>query len=101
MDHQPTLPFQPHSATSRAAAEEAEPAAGTQRAKVLAYIRECGFHGATDEEIQTALQMNPSTQRPRRVELVRDLLITSGGTRPTRSGRAAQVWRALFNQLDT
>ena len=99
MDDQPTLPFQPHSATSRAAAEEAEPAAGTQRAKVLAYIRECGFHGATDEEIQTALQMNPSTQRPRRVELFRAMLIAKAGTRPTKSGRAAQVWRAIFERF--
>lgn len=54
-----------------------------------------GAFGATDEEAQDALGMGPSTQRPRRVELVGlGLVYDGGGTRPTRSGRKATVWVA-------
>lgn len=49
--------------------------------------------GLTDEEMQTRLGMNPSTQRPRRIELARRGLIVTGGTRKTSSGRNADVWR--------
>jgi hypothetical protein len=60
---------------------------------VFHFIQEQGWRGATDEEIQTALDMNPSTQRPRRVELVdQGLIQDSGRTRLTRSKRAAAVW---------
>lgn len=88
-------PAQAHSATSVSAGESMEPRAGTLRGRVLDYIRECGATGATDEQIQIALGMNPSTQRPRRIELVRGSHIyDSGMTRPTLSGHAATVWRA-------
>jgi hypothetical protein len=51
--------------------------------------------GATDEEIQHELQMNPSTQRPRRIELVEaKLVLDSTMKRPTSSGRQAVVWIA-------
>lgn len=50
--------------------------------------------GLTDEEMQTRLGMNPSTQRPRRVELVRRGLVVEAGTRRTTSGRLAVVWQA-------
>jgi len=90
----PVAAFQRHSPTSKEAAEAIEPKAGTLRAKVLAFIRRQSRHGATDEEIQDALRMNPSTQRPRRVELVEQKLRAGSGTRPTRSGRAAVVWVA-------
>jgi transcription initiation factor IIE alpha subunit len=49
--------------------------------------------GLTDEEMQRRLGMNPSTQRPRRIELARRGLIVTGGTRKTASGRNADVWR--------
>lgn len=49
--------------------------------------------GATDEEIADELGMNPSTVRPRRIELARRGLIVEAGTRRTRSGRMATVWR--------
>ena len=69
------------------------PASGTQRRWVLDWIRVQGEHGATDEEIQLGLGMNPSTQRPRRVELVEGGWIEdSGKLRKTRSGRNAVVW---------
>lgn len=86
---------QQHSETSIQAAVEIEPKAGTLRALVLGYIRECGNRGATDEEIQIALRMNPSTQRPRRVELLEVGLIRDSGTqRKTASNRSAVVWTA-------
>ena len=49
--------------------------------------------GLTDEEMQTRLGMNPSTQRPRRIELARLGLVVEAGTRKTASGRMASVWR--------
>lgn len=83
------------SSTSRVAAVEAVPLTGSTRMEVYAFIKREGPFGATDEEIQTALGMNPSTQRPRRVELVdRGLIMASGTTRQTRSGRPAVVWVA-------
>jgi transcription initiation factor IIE alpha subunit len=49
--------------------------------------------GLTDEEMQTRLGMNPSTQRPRRIELARRGLVVEAGTRKTASGRMATVWK--------
>jgi DNA-binding IclR family transcriptional regulator len=49
--------------------------------------------GLTDEEMQRQLEMNPSTQRPRRIELARRGLVVDAGTRRTASGRMATVWR--------
>jgi hypothetical protein len=49
--------------------------------------------GLTDEEMQTRLGMNPSTQRPRRIELARRGMVVEAGTRRTASGRMATVWR--------
>ena len=86
-------PAQHHSPTSVTAAEAIKPSAQGDRVRLLAYFAQCGGHGATDEQCQQALEMNPSTQRPRRVELANKKLIhKSGETRPTRSGRQAAVW---------
>lgn len=95
--HQPAVipasaPFVRDSVTSLEAAKAIEPRAGTLRAKVLAFLRERGSHGATDEEMQDRLGMNPSTQRPRRVELAAAGLIVDCSCRKTRSGRNAVVW---------
>ena len=79
--------------TSQAAAESIRPKAKQLRLKVLAFIRGTGEGGATDHEIQAGLGMNPSTQRPRRGELVKAGLVeNSGRTRATPSGRQATVW---------
>ncbi len=94
-DHleEPTLPYQRHSATSREAAELAVPLSGKYRLKVLLHLQSRGEEGSTDEEMQLALEMNPSTQRPRRGELVtKGLVRDSGVRRKTRTGRAAVVW---------
>jgi hypothetical protein len=86
-------PHQRGSATSEAAAVAIEPRSGTLRRMVLEHLRACGAQGATDDEIQHALDMNPSTQRPRRIELVNSGLVKeTSRTRRTRSGRMATVW---------
>jgi hypothetical protein len=88
--------YQKHSIPSVEAAIAQEPRSWTQRGKVLSLLR---LHfrdtGATDEQMQEALDMNPSTQRPRRIELVSmGLVEDSGETRTTRSGSTATVWKA-------
>lgn len=66
-----------------------------RRERVAAFLRDRGSHGATDDEMQVALSMDPSTQRPRRIELVRaGRAIESGGHRLTRAGLDAVVWVA-------
>ncbi len=91
---QADLPYQHHSETSKAAALQAEADAPTWRGRVLRLLRETEA-GLTDEEIQARLHMNPSTERPRRIELVNMRLVEdSGATKMTRSGRAAVIWVA-------
>ena len=91
---QPTLPFQKHSATSRAAAESVVNADSLE-GLVLAFIQERGDEGATDLEAQAALKLDGSTQRPRRRKLEQlGLVFDSGRTRATLSGRQAVVWIA-------
>ena len=90
------IPAQSHSETSVAAAELIEPHAGSLRAQVLDCIRKFSPLGITDDGIQQALGMNPSTQRPRRIELVAaGLVADSGRTRNTISGRQATIWVAV------
>ena len=63
------------------------------RGQVFYFIRDCAL-GATDDEVQVGLDMNPSTERPRRAELFTQGLIEDSGTRrKTQSGRLAIVWR--------
>jgi hypothetical protein len=92
----PSLPYQPHSETSRDAAQGAAPRAVSHRAMVLELL--CRkLSGLTDEEIQQALGIKPpGTARARRVELVAAGKVRdSGRTRKTTSGRAAVVWEAV------
>ena len=87
-------PAQQHSRTSMAAADSMDrDRLNSLQRSVVAFLRERGVHGATDEEIAAGLEMNPSTQRPRRIELVRRGLVVEAGTRKTRSGRFATAWR--------
>lgn len=66
---------------------------GTASERVLAFVLDTGSWGATDEEIQTQLGMNPSTQRPRRIEWVQARAVkASGRTRKTIAGVVAIVW---------
>lgn len=83
------------SATSAAAAASLTPETlGSLQRRVFEFIRDRGEEGATDEECQRELGMNPSTQRPRRGELADAGLIVESGTRLTSSRRRATVWRA-------
>lgn len=78
--------------TQREAAIFIYPRTGNGRRRVLDCIAD-SIDGATDEEVQDWLGMNPSTQRPRRVELVEGgWVCDSGLTRKTRSGTSAVVW---------
>jgi len=95
-------PYQSKSPTSRAAAEAIAPRAGTLRRAVLDFLVGLGDHGATDEEMQTALKMGANTQRPRRVELVAGgFVVDSDQTRPTMSGKAATVWIATEYKIES
>jgi len=67
----------------------------------LRFFIERGAHGGTDEEAQLALGLKPQSETPRRVELVRLLLVRdSGRRRRTSSGRSATVW-AVTTAADT
>lgn len=82
---------QKHSPTSRAAAEAIKPCTGALHIQILDYLED--MRGATDEEMQAGLDMAANTQRPRRRELQQaGLIVDSGRTRATRSGRQAVVW---------
>jgi hypothetical protein len=81
------------SITSANAADSLAPATlNAMQRRVLALLAATP-DGLTDEEMQTRLGMNPSTQRPRRIELARRGLVVEAGTRRTASGRMATVWR--------
>lgn len=89
-------PFQSHSMTSSDAAKAIEPKAGTLRSMLLNELRQFRESGLTDAQMQDHTGMDPSTQRPRRIELLKAGLIKdSGRTRKTASGRQATVWVAV------
>ena len=81
------------SRTSMAAADAIHASLNALQRSVVSFLRTRGDHGATDEEIATGLEMNPSTARPRRIELVRRGLVVEAGTRKAMSGRYATAWR--------
>jgi hypothetical protein len=63
------------------------------RTRILDLLR-VSPRGATDEELQVALGLDGSTERPRRGELAKGgLVVESGATRLTRSGKHAIVWQ--------
>ncbi len=85
-------PFQKHSATSKAAADKAAPRAGSDKARVLEFIRDHGEHGATSEEVQIALGLSHQTGSARVSDLLQDgLIVESGRTRTTTKGCEADV----------
>lgn len=89
-----TTTGQNHPTTSHQAAARVAPKSGTQRYRVLQLLFSAWPDGYTDEEMQQMLDMNPSSQRPRRQELQRGgWLVDAGYTRRTASGADATVWR--------
>ena len=81
------------SVTSAQAADSLGPQALNQMQRRVLELLAANPAGLTDEEMQTRLGMNPSTQRPRRIELARRGLVVTCGVRKTSSGRNADVWR--------
>ena len=80
-------PFQSHSETSRAAAENAP----AMEAQVEAWFRDYGE--GTDQEAMDGTGLSESTCRARRVALMdRGVVRDTGRTRAVRSGRQATVW---------
>src|SRR5262245_4791484 len=89
-------PAQRHSATSRAAAAAIVGSLSRLRRLVLDALAAAGLAGLTDEEGIDRTGLSPSTYRPRRVELWRSgLVVDSGRTRRTASGRNAVIWTAI------
>jgi hypothetical protein len=82
------------SATSAAAADSLKPKTLNAMQQRVLELLQATPDGLTDEEMARRLGMNPSTQRPRRIELARRGLVVTCGTRRTASGRNADVWRA-------
>jgi len=81
------------SITSAKAADSLGPATLNAMQRRVLELLQATPGGLTDEEMQRLLGMNPSTQRPRRIELARRGLVVEAGTRKTASGRMASVWR--------
>lgn len=76
-------------ATSRAAARGLlRP--GSQRFRVLEYL---AWRPATDHEVQHNLGMDPSTERPRRGELVDAGYVVESGKTKRHRGREWVIWR--------
>jgi len=89
----PRPPFQAHSDTSAAAAASVRPDQNRLQRVVYEALVGSEAGGMTDEELQAHTGLGPSTQRPRRVELVAaGDVVDSGRRRKTRSGRQAVVW---------
>lgn len=87
-------PYQRGSATSRAAADAIAPRAGTMRLRTLEAYASMGDRGATREEVAQWQGMRLATVCARVNELVGyGFLEPTGGTRPTTSGRQAEVLR--------
>jgi hypothetical protein len=87
--------------TSAAAAGSVLDSKDSQRAMVFAAIRAAGLEGRTDDELQIELQLDGSSERPRRWELWRLNLIAvrrddrnQPVRRLTRTNRRAVVWIA-------
>lgn len=89
----PGLVRRNHPGTSRRAAAGCTITGKNQRGILLRHLFEREERGSTDAYMQDHLKMGASSQRPRRVELVRmGLVQDSGRTRTLANGREATVW---------
>ncbi len=87
-------------ATSRDALASIQDKLPYTRRRVLAYIRECGAHGATCDEVEIALEppISHQTCSARFTELRNaGQIIATEHRRKTRSGRGACVHTAKVN----
>lgn len=79
--------------TSHDAADAIEGKAPSLRTQIYGYVHHKGRGGATDYEIENALELRHQTASARRRELViKGMLFDSGRKRLTDSGRKAIVW---------
>jgi hypothetical protein len=82
--------------TSRIAAERVYPKSGSIRLSVYEYLIRQGLRGATDQEMQSNLNLSGDTIRPTRITLLKDgFIIDSGETRNNTNGNPCVVWRAI------
>jgi hypothetical protein len=97
-----SMPHAPHSPTSKAAAVQAEPRAGTDERRVLDYVAGQGSQGATRHEIAAGLHLQLATVCARVCALVqRGYLFETGETRLTESKRKAAVLRLRKDRFAT
>ncbi len=90
---QHSLPFAKNRPTSKAAAKGAAKNAATVREQIRSYITKRGDKGATCDEIETKLQLTHQSASARVYDLkAQGLIVASGTTRATRSGRQATVY---------
>lgn len=81
--------------TSHEAARRVRPVVNRQRRRVFEFFLTRDATGATDFEVQQALDMKGDTERPRRGELQKLGLITdSGERRASETGRPLKVYVA-------
>lgn len=82
--------------TSLAAARSIAGHSAHQRAQVLGLIMSAGPAGMTREEIEERSTLSGNAVRPRCVELIASGLVrATDATRPTKSGRQAEVLVAV------
>jgi transcription initiation factor IIE alpha subunit len=83
-------------ATSRDAANRVYPRSGSIRLEVYEFLIRRGLDGATDQEIESNLNLDGNTVRPTRKTLEQDeLIVDSGTTRSNHNGNQCIVWRAI------
>jgi transcription initiation factor IIE alpha subunit len=83
-------------ATSREAASRVYPRSGSIRLEVYEFLIRRGLDGATDQEIESNLNLDGNTVRPTRKTLEQDeLIIDTGTTRSNHNGNQCIVWRAI------
>jgi hypothetical protein len=81
--------------TSFAAHRQIRKCAPDMRRRIMEALR-ASASGLTDEQLCDATGLQPSSLRPRRIELVESLdVVAAPWTRPTKSGRQATVWMAI------
>ncbi len=86
-------PITPSRKTSNEAHNSVKPHLTEMKWKVLSLIK---TRESTDDELEMLTGMSHQSLSACRRGLVKDGLVeATGDRRPTRSGRAAQVWRAL------
>ena len=91
----PIPPYQSHSITSIDAAISVIGGTSKPREAIFNLLKR---YQLTDEQISERLNMNPSTERPRRIELAKAGRIKPAGETLTTSGRRAVVWSAALEE---